>query len=383
MYKSALPRVRTQVRAWSSFALALALAAPLGAMAQGAPIKVTLVASADEEGQNGLGDEVQIMTQAVIDEYNDTQTGGPTIELQVLDSQGVSEAKLAQEAAGSLALVSCVNEKPCLLQAKVAKALNIPLLGPMTGDMALRDKAWAGTVLPVRPSNADALKNALRALSTMRVKKLGVLVQGDAYGQDLEAVLGTLKLPEGLEIAAKETIDSKSAWPALTQRLQGAGVTAVLLLSDHVPTANALVSYWNSRRKTAAAYTPTMMHLDGLAVPEYAEKAAGYPGGSMFVTVVPSPWGGRRQAQRDYQALAQSKGIYRASYGSFEAFLNARVLVNAVRNGKATTPAKLAQYIHSSPISLGGLSLRYVAGKNDTTGFLDLAVLGGDGSFRH
>lgn len=383
MYKSALPRVRTQARAWSSFALALALAAPLGAMAQGAPIKVTLVASADEEGQNGLGDEVQIMTQAVIDEYNDTQTGGPTIELQVLDSQGVSEAKLAQEAAGSLALVSCVNEKPCLLQAKVAKALNIPLLGPMTGDMALRDKAWAGTVLPVRPSNADALKNALRALSTMRVKKLGVLVQGDAYGQDLDAVLGTLKLPEGLEIAVKETIDSKSAWPAVTQRLQGAGVTAVLLLSDHVPTANALVSYWNSRRKTAAAYTPTMMHLDGLALPEYAEKAAGYPGGSMFVTVVPSPWGGRRQAQRDYQALAQSKGIYRASYGSFEAFLNARVLVNAVRNGKTTTPAKLTQYLHSSPVSLGGLSLRYVAGKNDTTGFLDQAVLGGDGSFRH
>ena len=103
----------------------------------------------------------------------------------------------------------------------------------------------------------------------------------------------------------------------------------------------------------------------------------------MFVTIVPSPWGGRRQAQRDYQALAQSKGIYRASYGSFEAFLNARVLVNAVRNSKATTPAKLTQYLYNNPSYLGGLSLRYVAGKNDTTGFLDQAVLGGDGSFRH
>lgn len=374
----------TSTRVWSAAALSLACAAPLGAWAQAsAPVKVTLVASADEEGQNGLGDEVQIMTQAVIDEYNDTQTGGPSIELQVLDSQGVSEAKLAQEAAGSAAIVSCVGEKACLLQAKVAKSLGIPLLGPMTGDMALRDKAWAGTVLPVRPSNAETLRNALRALSTMRVKKLGVLVQNDTYGKDLDAVLATQKLPDGLEVAAKETIDAKTAWAPLTQRLQAAGVTAVLLLSDHVPTANALVGFWNSRRKTAAAYTPTMMHLDGLALPEYAEKAAGYPGGSMFVTVVPSPWGGRRQAQRDYQALAQSKGIYRASYGSFEAFLNARVLVNAVHNGKATNAAKLTQYLHSNPISLGGLSLRYVGGKNDTTGFLDQAVLGGDGAFRH
>ncbi len=368
----------------SVIALAVACATPMPVAAQaGTDIKVTLVASADEEGQNGLGDEVQIMTQAVIDEYNDTQTGGPRMELQVLDSRGVSEAKLAQEAAGSIALVSCVGEAACLLQAKVAKSLNIPLLGPMTGDMALRDKAWMGTVLPVRPSNADALRNALRALSTMRIKKLGVLVQNDANGKDLDAVLTSLKLPEGLEVAAKETIDPKTPWAPLTQRLQNAGVTAVLLLSDDVPTANALVGYWNSRRKTAAAYTPTMMHLDGLALPQYAEKAAGYPGGSMFVTIVPSPWGGRRQAQRDYQALAQSKGIYRASYGSFEAFLNARVLVNAVRNSKATTPAKLTQYLYNNPSYLGSLSLRYVAGKNDTTGFLDQAVLGGDGSFRH
>ena len=363
----------------------LACAAPSGAWAQaaGTPIKVTLVASADEEGQNGLGDEVQIMTQAVIDEYNDTQTGGPSIELQVLDSKGVSEAKLSQEAAGSLAIISCVGTKACDMQAKVAKSIGVPLLGPMTGDMALRDNAWTGTVLPVRPSNQNSLQGALRALSTMRVKKLGVLVQADSYGKDLDEVLTTLKLPDGLAIAAKETINKSTNFAQVTQRLQAAGVTAVLLLSDDVATANVLVGYWNSRRKTAAAYTPTMMHLDGLALPEYAEKATGYPGGSMFVTIVPSPWGGRRQVQRDYQQLAQSRGIYRASYGSLEAFLNAKVLVQAVRNGKATSASKLTQYIHNTPIKLGGLTLRYMGGKNDSTGFLDQAVLGVDGAFRH
>ena len=110
----------------------LACAAPSGAWAQaaGTPIKVTLVASADEEGQNGLGDEVQIMTQAVIDEYNDTQTGGPSIELQVLDSKGVSEAKLSQEAAGSLAIISCVGTKPVTCKPKWPKASACPCLAP-------------------------------------------------------------------------------------------------------------------------------------------------------------------------------------------------------------------------------------------------------------
>jgi ABC-type branched-subunit amino acid transport system substrate-binding protein len=369
---------------WSGAALVLACAAPLTVGAQAAaPIKVTLVASADEEGQNGLGDEVQIMTQAAIDEYNDLNPSSPMIELQVLDSHGVSESKLAQEASGSLAIVSCVGEKSCLLQAKVAKSLNIPLLGPMTGGMALRDKAWAGTILPIRPSDEDVLKNAVRGLSTMRIKKLGVLVQEDAFGKDLEAALTAIKLPDGLEVSAKEKISPKANWAQITQRLQAAGVTAVLLLSDDVPTANALVGYWNARRKTAAAYTPTMMHLNSLAVPAYAEKAAGYPAGSMFVTIVPNPWGGRRQIQRDYQALAQSKGIYRASYGSFEAYVNAKVLINAIKNGKATTPAKLVQYVQGAPMGLGGISLRYVGGKVETTGFLDQAVLGIDGAFRH
>lgn len=377
-------------RAYSSSILAsaaLALAASISgsawAQTGAAPIKVTLVASADDEGQNGLGDEVEVMTRAVIDEYNETQTTGPSIELQVLDSHGLNEAKLAQEAAGSLAIISCVGAKSCEMQAKAAKSLGIPLLGPMTGDVLLRDKAWQSSVLPVRPSDADVIQNALRALATMRVKKLGVLVQDSSYGANLDAVLGSLKLPDGLEVAAKLKIKAKDNFAQTTQQLQAAGVTAVLLLSNDVPTANALVSYWNSRRKTAAAYTPTMMHLEGLALPEYAEKAAGYPGGSMFVTIVPNPWGGRKQAQRDYQQLAQSRGIYRASYGSLEAFLNAKVLVRAINDGKATTPARLMQYVHNTPMNLGGLTLRYTAGKNTSTGFLDQAVLGVDGAFRH
>ena len=366
--------------------LSLACAsAPTAAWAQagGAVLKVTLVASADAEGQNGLGDEVEIMTQAVIDDYNDSNPNGPAIELQVLDSAGMSEARLAQEAAGSLALISCVGDSACLLQAKVAKSMGIPLLGPMTGNMALRDKAWSATVLPVRPSTVETLQGALKALSTMRIKKVAVLVQEDAYGKAGDAALAGLKWPAGLEMVAKENIQAKSNFAQLTQRLQGAGATAVLLLSDDVTTAGNLVGYWNSRRKTATAYTPTMMHLDALALPAYAQKAAGYPGGSMFVTIVPNPWGGRKQAQRTYQHLAQSKGIYRASYGSFEAFLNAKVLVNAVAQGRTVSPAQLVQYLHSAPMNLGGLTLRYVGGKSDTAGFLDQAVLGADGSFRH
>ena len=373
-------------RSSSSLAvLALGLLLQGGVWAQGAKpeasVKVTLLASPDAVGQNGLGDEIQIMTQAVIDDYNDAHTG-PNIELQVLDSKNTDEKTLAKEAAGSIAILSCVGKTNCLMQAGVAKALDIPLIGPMSGDESLRGKDM-GLVFPVRPSDVEALTEGLSSLSTMRIRKLGVLVQDDDYGKSLAADLAQLKLPDGLAVVATEKINQKTDFNGMTARLQRAGVTAVLILSDDVPTASALVGYWNMRRKTAEAYTPVLMHLDGLALPAYADKVAGYPGGAMFVTVVPNPWGGRRQAQRDYQQLAQSKGIYRASYGSLEAYINARLLVTAVRNGKATTAAKLVQYLRAAPISLGGLSVRYTAGKSTSTGFIDQAVLGPDGAFRH
>ena len=159
-------------------------------------------------------------------------------------------------------------------------------------------------------------------------------------------------------------------------------MTAVLILSDDITTTSNLVQYWKSNRKTAKAYTPTLIHLNHLARPDYAEKINGYPAGALFITIVPSPWAGKRQVQRDYQQLAQTRGIYRANYESFEAFINASVLVRAIKDSKATTPAKLAQYLRSTPINLGGMTVRH-SGPKIGTGILDQAVLGLDGAFRH
>ena len=344
-------------------------------------LKVTLAIPSDDAGINGQGNEVELMTQAVIDDYNNSNPTLPAINLQIIDSSTMDANTLQQEAAGSIALLSCRSTTDCLTQGNIAKTLQIPLVGPMTGDTAMRDKANS-YIFPVRPSNTETLQEALQAISGMRVKNLGVLIQNNYYGKSMDAELSALTLPKGLTISAKESIAANSNWEALSRKLQSAGVTAVLFLSDDMVTSSNLVQFWKSKRKTSAAYTPTLVHLNHLARPDYAEKINGYPAGALFITIVPSPWAGKRQVQRDYQQLAQTRGIYRANYESFEAFINVSVLVHAIKGSKATTPAQLMQYLRSTPINLGGMTVRQT-GPKIGTGILDQAVLGLDGAFRH
>ena len=235
-------------------------------------LKVTLAIPSDDAGMNGQGNEIELMTQAVIDDYNSSNPTLPAINLQIIDSSTTDAKTLQQEAADSIALLSCSSTTDCLTQGNIAKTLQIPLIGPMSGDTGMRDKANT-YIFPVRPSNAEALQEALQAISGMRVKNLGVLVQNNYYGKSMDAELSALTLPKGLTISAKESIAANSNWEALSRKLQSAGVTAVLFLSDDMVTSSNLVQFWKSKRKTSAAYTPTLVHLNHLARPDYAEKS--------------------------------------------------------------------------------------------------------------
>lgn len=317
------------------------------------------------------------MTQAVIDDYNDRQLG-PYVELQVLDVAQTA-AELQADSAGALALLSCAGVTACQQQAQVAKANAMPLLGVMASASSLASDG----VFVVRPGNAEVLQSALQGIAGMRVKKVAVLVQNNAQGKRWADDLQTQTLPDGMSLGEQVAVDAKTNFGQVAQRLQASGATGVLLLSEDLATAQALMKSWHKPKKSAQSYLPIVMHLPALARPDYAGKAVGYPGGALFVTVVPSPWGGRTQAQREYQSLAQSRGIYRANYESFEAYLNAKVALQAIAQGKVKSAAQMQQYLRGSSFALGGVSLRFEQGQSRTKGFLDQAVLGADGSFRH
>ena len=116
---------------------------------------------------------------------------------------------------------------------------------------------------------------------------------------------------------------------------------------------------------------------------QYADRVKGHMGMAAFVTVTPSPWGSRLPAQQDYQRIAKAAGL-KPSYLSFESYLNARLLIEAVKNGQVKNKTDLSRWLDAAAnIDLGtGYGLNY-KGERQGASHTDLAVLTPEGKFRH
>jgi ABC-type branched-subunit amino acid transport system substrate-binding protein len=96
---------------------------------------------------------------------------------------------------------------------------------------------------------------------------------------------------------------------------------------------------------------------------------------------IPNPNAIRLPIVQEYQALFRRSGITSLDYFSIEGFINAKVLVAALRrSGAAPTPAKFRAGIESlREFDLGGMRVSF--GPRDRTGstFVDVTVIGHDG----
>jgi hypothetical protein len=114
----------------------------------------------------------------------------------------------------------------------------------------------------------------------------------------------------------------------------------------------------------------------------YATRLRGYTGASAFAVVTPSPWESKLTAQREYQRISKEAGLP-LSYLGLEAFLNAKLLMDAVNKGNARSAADVTRYLAGAQeIDLGGYIVSY-AGDRMGSRFTDLSLLRSDGTFKH
>ena len=105
--------------------------------------------------------------------------------------------------------------------------------------------------------------------------------------------------------------------------------------------------------------------------------------GVVFSSVVPSPFSVSLAINREYQAALKASGVTDVSLASFEAFINAKVLVEAIkRAGDQPTRASVLKTLATMPpVDLGGITFYpqpqgiYKAGINVT----DIVMLSDNG----
>jgi branched-chain amino acid transport system substrate-binding protein len=323
-----------------------------------------------------VGKEISAVTRAAFAEHN--ANSKLIIELVTEDDGNVPErsaAAVATLADRTVGLLSCFGTVGCMAQMKAAESLKFPLLGPIAGAAQLRDKK-AKFVFPVRATASDELTRLIKFSQAVGFKQLAVAAQDDGFGQGYLAALKPLL--ENSEVQIKELVilnPKNPAYDAVVSGLQKSPTNATLLL------VNATHSVGILNALKAKEVFPFVLNLPGQANALYATGLKGYKGGASFSTVTPSPWETKLKIQRDYQAAMAAAKIEKLSYLGFEAYINARIAIEAIKQNRVHTPASLMATLESSQILISDWKWKHA--DPISTHFTDLSLLRADGTYKH
>lgn len=262
-----------------------------------------------------------------------------------------------------------------MAQMKATQGLNLPLIGPIAGAAPLRDKQ-AKHVFALRASATDELIRLMKFAQTAGFTQLSVAVQDDGFGQAYQKALATVI--EGSGVQVKELVVFKPQSPnyeEITKSLQKSPTSALLLLVNATHSVGLLKSL-----NKQAAY-PFVLNLPGQANSLFANGLKEHKGGVAFATVTHSPWDKKMPIQREYHETMAGANITNYSYLGFEAYINARLAIEAIVQAKQATANSLMSTLDIGNFSIGGWTWRRA--DPYASRFTDLATLSRDGTYKH
>jgi ABC-type branched-subunit amino acid transport system substrate-binding protein len=231
----------------------------------------------------------------------------------------------------------------------------IPFWGPFTGAELLRTPVnrW---VFNVRGSyNDEAELQVATLVERMKLKRVAILYQNDAYGMAVRAgVLKALK-KRGLEPVAeatyeRNTVDVDGALAAL-QRAKPDAVSMV-------GTYKAMAAF--IRKARAGGFSPVFLNVSFVGTAALVNELAGAGEDVLITQVMPSPWDSAIPIVTQYRADMKAAGHLELDYTDLEGYVAAAVFVEALRKaGPALTRDGFVAAAESLKMELGGLQVAF------------------------
>lgn len=373
------PRFRL-VRAALGIVVGLALAAP-AVQAQGAEV-LKIGQTAPPSGPlAGLGKDVIAGVQAHLKEVNAAGgIGGRRLELMQLDDgfrEDEAERNVSRLAAdGAVALLLPIGTLPTLGTMKAAAANGLACVGAFTGAEPTR--VYSPAMFLLRASFKDELEYIVQHLLTLGITEVVVVHNanpGSAPGAGfvkaaLERAGKTLKGA----LAVKDDVSDVDAAVAALNRLL---LQAVVFSSSTRVAAEVM-----KRFKPGAGSTQFYAYsfVDGRAV---AAQIGPLATGLVVSQVVPDPWNGGSRLAQQYRAGMQAFGTAEYSYQSFEGYIAARVLTEALRRaGSAPTPARVRSALSGSgAFAFGDFRVEFSERRNIGRQQVELTMVSRDGRY--
>lgn len=264
-----------------------------------------------------------------------------------------------------------------LLDERVLERGGAALVAPYTGGEPLRQpfNPW---IFHVRASYGDEAEHMVQQLSTQGVQRIAVMYQDDAFGQaGLKGVQSALH-KRGLQLVGA------AGYPRNTDQvdeavrvIRAAPAQAVIMIAINKPAAAFI------KRYRAAGGSAQLFSISVVNPAELVKDAGLGPVRGLGISqVVPYPYRPDLPVVREYQQLLRKYAPgQEPNYTSFEEFLGAKVLVEALRRaGPAPSRARVLKALESmDSFDAGGVMIGFSSTNRVGSRYVEVTVIGAGG----
>jgi len=328
------------------------------------------------------GTEMRSVISLYFDQINAAGgINGRTLQLVSMDDgyetdRAVENTRALIENEKVFALTGYYGSSPTAAAMAVFSAAKVPLVGTISGSDALRTPVNR-YMFHLRASYANETDQIVKQLLTVGLTRIGVLYQNDGFGKSgLDGVTAALKKNrlEPVVVASVERNSTEVA--AAVKAMAQVKPQAIILVTLYKPTA-AFV-----QQLKAANLHPYLATLSPVGADNLVRELGALARGIMISQVMPYPWDDTRPVVHDYKKLMEKSGRGDAlSYYGMEAYINARVLVEAIRlSGANPSREKLVSALESMHnFNVGGFPLSFSAASHNGSQFVEITLLGANG----
>lgn len=309
---------------------------------------------------------------------------GRMLQLETLDDQS-NPAKTAGNTQSlidkkAVALFNCWGTSSCNAMLPVVTQAGVPLLGGLAGGGLMRQQPDQRFAFNVRASTDAEIARMVQQMVTVGQNNIALVFQNDSFGESGQTAARQAFKKYNLKPAAELRIDSDSSnsTTVIDTLKKLPGLNGVILVASPAATINLI----SQARKTGLE--TQFYNLAAQANNMVIQGLGKYTSGVVFTTLVPNPWKNGIPIVNEYQKIyraATGKEDY--SYLGMEVFINARVLVDGLRNSvRASSSVSLANALDSMGLkNYGPLSINYMPGHHEGSSYVGIAIINSRGQF--
>jgi branched-chain amino acid transport system substrate-binding protein len=305
---------------------------------------------------------------------------GRLLELRQADDAADTETAAANvrkfAGEGAVAILTPIGTTSAIGALSAANEVKVPLIGPYSGAAPARKFTPFG--FPLRISYDEEYGRIVNHLFTIGLTRIAFAYNDNPGARSTMETTKRLVEERGQKLAGSVAIQQDGSDAALKARELVALKPNAVVLSVSNPVAAKFIQAFRASGAETRFYS--FSFLNGHAL----YKSIGTDAAGVVVSqVVPYPWNSVTPIIAEYQAAMKQMGEKDFSYGSLEGYINAKVVVEALkRAGSNPTPASVKAALETfKSYDLGGIFVKFSPTEHKGLTFSELSMIKKDGGY--